>query len=224
MIPPQASTATLNWSALYNTEEAPNPAPGQGQDRQEVLLLGPELQTAAILFRVLSNAGTWAQEQVDLTSYRGKSYNLYFNAFNNGNGLRTWEFLDDVSITVCYPPTTPTPIVPTSTWTPTPTNTPTITPAFVLTMAVSMAPDGSVGAAAVSINGEPVVIAAGNRSAAPPTETPRPIATFFDQPVGQVLACLGFMGVMLAVIAFIVWLIRYVAKRTAQPSQTQGPP
>ena len=46
-----------------------------------------------------------AATAVDLTSTRGKSLLLYFNVFNDGNGLRTWAIVDDVTFTVCYPPT-----------------------------------------------------------------------------------------------------------------------
>lgn len=39
---------------------------------------------------------------VDLTPYLDGSYYLYFNVLNDGNGLRTWMFLDDVQLLVCY--------------------------------------------------------------------------------------------------------------------------
>ena len=39
---------------------------------------------------------------VDLTPYLDGSYYLYFNVYNDGNGKRTWMFLDDVQLLVCY--------------------------------------------------------------------------------------------------------------------------
>jgi hypothetical protein len=88
------------------------------------VLLKPDLSTVAVLRSVRRNNNAWIEELVDLTPYRGQSLVLYFNVYNDGNGQRTWQFLDDVQIAVCYPAVTPTPFVPT----PVPTQFPTAAP------------------------------------------------------------------------------------------------
>ncbi len=124
-ISPFASTAQLTWWHFDRSEEAPvDPViPAMGPvDRQEVVLLYPDQSTARVLYQKRLNGGAWVQTTVDLTAFRGQPLLLYFNVFNDGNGLRTWQYLDDVEMIVCYPPT------PTPTNTSPPTNTPTITP------------------------------------------------------------------------------------------------
>ena len=71
IISPFASTAQLRWWQFNRTEEAPAPAPPASADRQEVILLQPELKTEVVLSRVRSNETGWTQQLVDLTSYRG---------------------------------------------------------------------------------------------------------------------------------------------------------
>jgi hypothetical protein len=109
-IPAEASIAQLRWWNFYRTEEAQTDSPGLGQDKQEVILLKPDLSTVAVLRSVRRNNNAWIEELVDLTPYRGQSLVLYFNVYNDGNGQRTWQFLDDVQINVCFPAVTATPI------------------------------------------------------------------------------------------------------------------
>jgi len=72
----------------------------------------------------VSNSQTWTKVTHDLTSYRGQTIVLYFDAYNNGwGGGRTWMYVDEVSVQSCDIPT----LVPTHTPTPTRTHTPTIT-------------------------------------------------------------------------------------------------
>ena len=66
MISPQASTAQLRWWQFNRTEEAPLPVPPASADRQEVILLQPELKTETILSRVRSNDTGWTQQLVEL--------------------------------------------------------------------------------------------------------------------------------------------------------------
>lgn len=125
-LPSTASTAELRWWHFHRTEEAPTESVGIGVDRQEVILLNPDLSTLAVLYRVLRNEGGFAQEVVDLTPYRGRSFYVYFNTFNDGNGRRTWMFLDNVSLCAFYPGGVAAPWV---AWTPsaTPSALPTLT-------------------------------------------------------------------------------------------------
>lgn len=100
-IPAGADVVSLRWWHHTGSEEPANAAPGDTADRQEVILLGPEEQVLAILQRVRRNDGVWLEEAADLTAYTGQSVYVYFNVFNDGNGLRTWMHLDDVRLHVC---------------------------------------------------------------------------------------------------------------------------
>ncbi len=126
-LPASASTAWLRWQHQSRSQESPDNAPSAWEDRQEVILLAPNLDTKAILYRLRENVTTWQTERIDLTPYLGQSFYLYFNVFNDGNGSRTWMLLDDVTIELCFPTVTATSTVetPTPTVTPTPTATPT---------------------------------------------------------------------------------------------------
>jgi len=62
--------------------------------------------------RVLRNETGWQQEAIDLTPYRGETFYLYFNVFNDGNGARTWAYIDEVVLNICYTASTATPIPP----------------------------------------------------------------------------------------------------------------
>jgi hypothetical protein len=122
-LPASALTAQLSWSHRSHSEDGFNPSPSRTEDRQEVILLYSDLSTKRILYRRLINNGTWSRESVDLTPFIGQSFYVYFNVYNNGSGGRTWMFLDDVELQICFSPPTPSP---TPTYTPTPF--PTVTP------------------------------------------------------------------------------------------------
>lgn len=198
-----ATSASLTWWRLDRSEEAPIADPGSIADRQDVILLNPDLSTAAILSRTRQNNGSWQQQApVDLTSFRGRSLLLYFNVFNDGNGLRTWQFVDDVTLTVCYPPTpTPTPTTP-PTNTPTPTITATHTP---LPTETSVMRVGSVG------RGEPDVIPV--QSTLPPSDSAiaKTSSTeeglWFGRSPSTVLTWIGIMLGGLAIIGLLAGLI-----------------
>ncbi len=127
-IPGNITTAQLRWWEYTKTEEAVDENPTTRSDRQEVILLTSKGGTIRILSRVRRNNGAWQERVADLTEFNGRDLNVYFNVFNDANGSRTWMFLDDVTLDVCYPPATATPPpTPTPTITPTPTQTPTPT-------------------------------------------------------------------------------------------------
>ena len=133
-IPANATSVQLRWWHYYRSEEAPVDNPTNIQDRQEVLLLTQDLETLAILLRTRRNDGEWQESVLDLTQYRGRSFYVYFNTYNDGAGGRTWAYLDDVIMDTCYPPTTPTSLplptpTPTTVVSPTPTHTATVLPA-----------------------------------------------------------------------------------------------
>lgn len=158
-IPANATTAQLRWWQYAGSEEPPTENPTRFQDRQEVILLDPALKTIAVLRRVRHHDVGWQEGVLDLTPYLGKSFYIYFNVYNDGAGGRTWMYLDDVILDICYPPATPTP-VPLPTATPTATETATVFVAATLTPTVAFIPPvmtetATVAAAAV---GEPPVI------------------------------------------------------------------
>ena len=101
-LPADASSASLRWSHLSRTQEQATVSPPLTSDRQELILLTSSLATEAILYRNRTESTIWATETVDLTSFLGGSYHLYFNVFNDGNSSRTWMYLDDVAVHVCY--------------------------------------------------------------------------------------------------------------------------
>lgn len=147
-IPRGASIAQLRWWHFYRSDEGPDPHPSSKHDRQEVILLTPHGKTLSVLQRVRRNDSGWTQSMLDLTEFRGQSFYVYFNIYNDKSPARTWGFLDDVMVEVCYPEMTSTPVgTPTPTWTvtpspsmtplpsatPLPTDTPTLTPTPTMT-------------------------------------------------------------------------------------------
>ena len=101
-LPPGATSASLRWNHLSRSQDPAAPSPAAAADRQELILLSSSLATEAILYRSRAENAAWETVTVDLTPYLDGSYYLYFNVFNDGNGRRTWMFLDDVQVLVCY--------------------------------------------------------------------------------------------------------------------------
>lgn len=118
-IPSNAINSTLYYQIKSRTDQAPDPHPSNVSDRQELILLNPDLSTLSDPYpdRVLSNANSWELRQKDLTGYVGKTFFIYFNVYNDGNGARTWAYLDEVRLCIT------TPAVPTPTITPMPSAT-----------------------------------------------------------------------------------------------------
>lgn len=99
-IPANATNVQLRWWHFYGSQEVTMDYPTAGTDRQDLILLKPDLTTLSVLSRVRRNDNQWLQEFTDLTQYRGQSIYIYFNAYNNGNGARTWMFVDGVQLCV----------------------------------------------------------------------------------------------------------------------------
>ncbi|MEA3334586.1 MAG: PT domain-containing protein [Chloroflexota bacterium] len=112
-IPSNASSAQVTFWVWTESEA------GAGADKQELLLLPPGANErsgseVAVLWRVLLNNPSWQQVTIPLNDYIGGTFDLYFNAYNDGFGGRTAMIVDNVSVTSCtgMPPTpspTPTP-------------------------------------------------------------------------------------------------------------------
>jgi hypothetical protein len=54
-----------------------------------------------VVLRRVQNDGQWHKVTYDLSPYKGMRINLYFNTINDGDGQRTWMYVDDVSVNVC---------------------------------------------------------------------------------------------------------------------------
>lgn len=134
-LPFLANNAVLRFQANLRHD------PGAGLDRQEVWLLTPGaalgVQSSPAIWSTLSNAGIYQLVEIAIDPANfGRIFDLTFAVYNDGQGGRTWMFVDEVSLQVCVPnppPTatatpvpssTPTPIWPTATPLPTPIITP----------------------------------------------------------------------------------------------------
>ncbi len=98
-----------------------------GADRMQLVLLNPDGSTLAVPWSSSNDSRMWNQLSFDLTRWRGRTVQVYFNVYNDGVGGTAGMFLDDVSLTACSPGVT---VVPTGTAMPTvwPTTTPTVLP------------------------------------------------------------------------------------------------
>lgn len=228
VIPAHATTAQLRWWHFDRSEEAPNEAPAVGQDRQQVVLLNPDGSTLAVLSNWRRNTGSWQEELRDLTPFRGRPFLLYFNAFNDGNGLRTWQYVDDVFINVCFPPATATPLptpTPLPTWTPLPTSTPLPTWTALPTLAPPPLTLTPLLLPGMNLGGEPTVVVmqepvqpsvqATATPAPPPATLPVVQARSFwlDRTPAEILTWAGVMLGALALIGLLALLLIRVTSR-----------
>jgi|GEM_PF-2617906 len=82
-------------------------------DKQQVILLNRDGGLLKVLWEGNENDPNWKRHTFSLTDYAGQSVYLYFNVFNDGDGLgKAAMYLDDVSVEACTyvtPPPTPTP-------------------------------------------------------------------------------------------------------------------
>jgi len=79
-------------------------------DRQYLLILDSKGAILATLLWTRSDAQAWAPLTFDLTPYRGRTIQVRFGVYNDGNGQSTSLHLDDVTLDACPPnPPSPTP-------------------------------------------------------------------------------------------------------------------
>lgn len=97
---PANSTAQLRWWHMYGTEEQITDFAPAGTDRQDLVILDSNGTTLAVLSRVRRNDSVFLQEVTDLTQFAGRSIYIYFNAYNDGNNLRTFMYLDAVQLCI----------------------------------------------------------------------------------------------------------------------------
>ncbi|MCZ7574093.1 MAG: hypothetical protein M5U01_36545 [Ardenticatenaceae bacterium] len=99
--PPGGLTDGATLTAALQTGAAPAQS---SPDRQQVILLDDKRQFLALLWSAAENGDGWQRLDFDLSDYRGRTIWIYVNSINDGDGRRTWLFLDDVSLTVSRSP------------------------------------------------------------------------------------------------------------------------
>jgi uncharacterized protein YkwD len=141
-----AGSPDEGWQPMLPASARPDSAMScdtSGSDAQGVYLWTPDFTQGWALWLTLSNqgsAGKWMRADLDLTPWRGQGVWVVFATSNNGNGKRSWMYVDEAQVEVIRPtgvshlplvardtPPTPTP-TPTATPTATPTPRPTATP------------------------------------------------------------------------------------------------
>lgn len=129
LLPADAISLTLRLWWSLESEEPPVPA-----DTLILSLLQPGGVLLTELWRVDNTAapGVWDETTFDLTAYASQSVIVRFQARSNSFDLTDF-YLDDLSLTACTAPPSPTPsptpsLSPTLSPTPTPTLSPTPTP------------------------------------------------------------------------------------------------
>ena len=109
-------TLTLWWypvSAEVNLE-TPGDAPTPGAasqawekplagDRQYVLILDSSGAILRTLLWTRSNARSWQRLDADLSEFAGRTVQVHFGAFNDGDGRSTAMYVDDASLIACAP-------------------------------------------------------------------------------------------------------------------------
>ncbi|MGC8781229.1 MAG: hypothetical protein ACP5UQ_10225 [Anaerolineae bacterium] len=156
-IPATAATVTLSFWFYARLDSA-------GGDYMELALLTPGGAVLDRPWRSQNDSRAWNRLSFDLSRWRGRTLQIYFNVYNDGRDGTAGMFLDDVSLTACpgatATATLPTPTAPAATATPTRTPTPTA-PAATAT-------------ATPTRTATPTVAAATATATTGPTSTPPP--------------------------------------------------
>ena len=50
--------------------------------------------------KICSNSQTWTQVTYNLLPYKGQTIRIFFNNHDDGDGLLTYMYLDDISVVV----------------------------------------------------------------------------------------------------------------------------
>ena len=92
-IPASVSTATLTFWYYGGTTDTVR------YDWQECQIQSTSGSRLAQVMKIASNTRTWTKVTYNLSSYRGRTIQLYFNVHQDGYGDPTYMFVDDVSVT-----------------------------------------------------------------------------------------------------------------------------
>jgi hypothetical protein len=182
-IPLSANTVALSF--WFNAMMA-DPIRGQFV---ELVLLAPNGTVLDKPWHSQNDSRTWNQMSFDLSRWRGRTLQIYFNVYNDGLGGTAGMFLDDVSLVAC---SNGTPAA-TSTVTPTPTRTPTTgvpvwtatyTPNYVTPTVGPIVATPTWTPYYVTPTAGPVVATPTRTpTGAPATKTPPPVVTVLPYPV-----------------------------------------
>jgi len=93
------------------------------------------------LYQGNSNSGQWTGMTADLMNFRGMDVKVTLEVWNNGDGYKSWMYVDDVELIVCTGAPAPT-STPTATATVGPTPTPTATATEAYTPTPTNTPSG----------------------------------------------------------------------------------
>jgi hypothetical protein len=127
-IPPNADTTTLTF--WFNAMMSP---PIRGQ-YMELVLLAPDGTVLEKPWYSQNDSRIWNQMSFDLSRWRGRMVQIYFNVYNDGLGGTAGMFLDDVALVACSSGTTTSTVTATpTTLTSTPTRTSTGVPVWTST-------------------------------------------------------------------------------------------
>ena len=88
---PTPGTASLSWE---------KPLAG---DRQYVLILDSSGAILRTLLWTRSNARSWQRLDADLSEFAGRTVQVHFGTFNDGDGRSTVMYVDDASLSACAP-------------------------------------------------------------------------------------------------------------------------
>lgn len=95
VLPEDAVQITLSYWELSEGKS-------DGGDYREVLLLDSDLELLTPLsIERTAGDGSWVERNLDISTYRGNTVNLYFNIFNDGTDTKLWSYLDNVSLIAC---------------------------------------------------------------------------------------------------------------------------
>jgi hypothetical protein len=121
-IPANAVSANLTfWYMPVSQDE------NVASDWQEAWIRNEQGNAEKQIFKVCNNTWQWTSVFYDLTLYKGRTIQLWFNVHQDGWYDPTAMYLDDVKVDIVLPPE------PTATFTSTPTPTPTATHTATLT-------------------------------------------------------------------------------------------
>lgn len=94
-IPADIQSATLS-AHLWPVAEG-----NAAGDHQLLLIRNPNNgRVEEIRKRAISTASTWQLENFDLTRYRGRTIEIYFGVFNDGQNGKAYMYIDDVSLSI----------------------------------------------------------------------------------------------------------------------------
>jgi hypothetical protein len=165
-IPLSANTVALSfWFNAMMTD------PVRGQF-MELALLAPNGTVLDKPWHSQNDSRTWNQMSFDLSRWRGRTLQIYFNVYNDGLGGTAGMFLDDVSLVAC---SNGTPAA-TSTRTPTPSGTSTLLPTLV-------GPTWTPGPPPTATATVAPVVATATATPVAPSKTPSPVVTIMPPPL-----------------------------------------